>query len=182
MVALERVWSNNMLEKRQDEISVTDVTGMVSSPACRRQRITARLRAEVIKHYDQGMSSRRVAAKLGLGRTTVLKILKTAEVEVRPRGRKYLLSEHVVPNWSRSRTPSRHPSAERTAFPREPQQALTALALDPSSQSPPVMDDAWFHRKSPGRPGTSRRSSRISTGSTPCRRLVVSNQRDRRAT
>jgi DNA invertase Pin-like site-specific DNA recombinase len=79
-----------MLQKRRNDISVTDVTGMVSSPASRRQRITARhLRAEVIKHYDQGMSSRRVAATLGLGRTTVLKILKTAEVEVRPRGRKY---------------------------------------------------------------------------------------------
>jgi Homeodomain-like domain len=68
---------------------VTDVTGMVLSPASQRQRITARLRAEVIKHYDQGMSSRPVAATLGLGRTTVLKILKTAKVEVRPRGRQY---------------------------------------------------------------------------------------------
>jgi DNA-binding transcriptional regulator LsrR (DeoR family) len=68
---------------------VTDVTGMVSSPTSQRQRITARLRAEVIKHYEQGMSSRRVAAALALGRTTVLRILKAAEVEVRPRGRKY---------------------------------------------------------------------------------------------
>jgi hypothetical protein len=66
--ALERVWSNNVLQKRQNEVSVTDVTGIVSSPASQRQRITARLRAEVIKHYDQGMSSRRVAAALGLGR------------------------------------------------------------------------------------------------------------------
>jgi hypothetical protein len=48
LVALERVWSNKMLQKRQNEISVTDVTGMVSSPASQRQRITARLRAEVI--------------------------------------------------------------------------------------------------------------------------------------
>jgi len=87
-VALERVWSNKMLQKRQNEIYVTDVTGMMS-PASQRQWITARLRAEVIKHYDQGMSSRRVAATLGLGRTTVLKILKTAEVELRPRGSKY---------------------------------------------------------------------------------------------
>jgi DNA-binding transcriptional regulator LsrR (DeoR family) len=68
---------------------VTDVTGMVSPPASQRQRITGRLQAEVIKHYEQGMSSRRVAAALGLGRTTVLRILKMAEVEVRPRGRKY---------------------------------------------------------------------------------------------
>ena len=78
-----------MLQKRQNEISVTDVTGMVSSPTSQRQRITARLRAEVIKHYEQGMSSRRVAAALALARTTVLRILKAAEVEVRPRGRKY---------------------------------------------------------------------------------------------
>ena len=43
-----------------------------------RRRITARLRAQVIEHYNRGMSSRRVAATLGLGRTTVMEILKVA--------------------------------------------------------------------------------------------------------
>jgi hypothetical protein len=35
------------------------------------------------------MSCRRIAGILGLGRTTVLEILKVAGVEIRPRGRKY---------------------------------------------------------------------------------------------
>ena len=59
------------------------------SPVPQRRRITARLRAQVIEHYNRGMSSRRVAATLGLGRTTVMEILKVAGVEVRPHGRRY---------------------------------------------------------------------------------------------
>jgi hypothetical protein len=35
------------------------------------------------------MSSRSVAATLGLGRTTVLEILKSAGVDIRPQGPKY---------------------------------------------------------------------------------------------
>ena len=54
-----------------------------------RQRITAHLRADVVEHYERGMSCRRVAATLGLGRTTVLQILKDAGVEIRPQGVKY---------------------------------------------------------------------------------------------
>ena len=54
-----------------------------------RRRITHTLRAEVVEHYAAGMSCRRVAAALGLGRTTVLQILKAAGIEVRPQGRKY---------------------------------------------------------------------------------------------
>jgi transposase len=54
-----------------------------------RRRITASLRAEVVEHYAAGMSCRRVADTLGLGRTTVLQILKAAGVELRPQGRKY---------------------------------------------------------------------------------------------
>ena len=61
----------------------------LASPVPQRRRITARLHADVIEHYNRGMSSRRVAATLGLGRTTVLEILKDAGVTVRPRGRKY---------------------------------------------------------------------------------------------
>jgi DNA-binding transcriptional regulator LsrR (DeoR family) len=54
-----------------------------------RQRITASLRANVVEHYTQGMPSRQVASTLGLGRTTVLKVLKDAGVAIRPQGRKY---------------------------------------------------------------------------------------------
>jgi helix-turn-helix protein len=68
---------------------MTDERMRVRSPAPRRRRITAHLRAEVVEHYKHGMSSRRVAATLGLGRTPVLEILKVAGVEVRPRGRSY---------------------------------------------------------------------------------------------
>ena len=46
-------------------------------------------KSEVVEHYTAGMSSRRVAATLGLGRTTVLGILKAARVPLRPQGRKY---------------------------------------------------------------------------------------------
>jgi len=43
----------------------------------------------MVEHYMNGMTSRRVAVALGLGRTTVLEVLKAAGVEVRPQGRKY---------------------------------------------------------------------------------------------
>jgi DNA-binding transcriptional regulator LsrR (DeoR family) len=61
----------------------------VRSPVPQRRRITARLRTDVIEHYERGMSSRRVAASLGLGRTTVLEILKAADVRIRPQGSQY---------------------------------------------------------------------------------------------
>ena len=54
-----------------------------------RRRITDSLRANVVDYYARGMTSRQVASTLGLGRTTVLEILKAANVTVRPQGRKY---------------------------------------------------------------------------------------------
>ncbi len=55
-----------------------------------RQRLTATLRADVVGYYTKGMATRQVAAMVGIGRTTVLKILKDAGVAVRPQGgRKY---------------------------------------------------------------------------------------------
>jgi transposase-like protein len=68
---------------------VAEGRDLVRSPVPQRRRITARLRAEVVEHYRGGMTSRRVAATLGLGRTTVLGILRDAGVELRPRGRRY---------------------------------------------------------------------------------------------
>jgi transposase len=47
------------------------------------------MRADVIEAYESGKTSRQVAARFGLGRTTVLTILKAAGVTVRPQGRKY---------------------------------------------------------------------------------------------
>jgi len=65
-----------------------DAHGLVSPPA-KRRRITASLRADVVEHYERGMTSRQVAKTLGLGRTTVLGILKAAGVVMRPRGCRY---------------------------------------------------------------------------------------------
>jgi Homeodomain-like domain len=89
LVALERFWSNSASPERNNATRVTGEQQGVSAPAPQRRRITARLRADVVEHYERGMSTRRVAATLGLGRTTVLEILKTAGVEMRPHGRKY---------------------------------------------------------------------------------------------
>jgi DNA-binding transcriptional regulator LsrR (DeoR family) len=38
----------------------------------------------VVEAYESGQTSRQVAEELALGRTTVLKILKEADVTVRP--------------------------------------------------------------------------------------------------
>jgi hypothetical protein len=59
------------------------------SPPRQRQRITDRLRVEVVEAYEFGQTSREVAQAFAIGRTTVLKILKEARVVVRPQGRKY---------------------------------------------------------------------------------------------
>jgi hypothetical protein len=77
------------LTDEQGDAPVTEGRNLISSPVPQRRRITSRLRVEVIEHYNRGMSSRWVAATLGLGRTTVLEILKAAGVDTRPQGRKY---------------------------------------------------------------------------------------------
>jgi hypothetical protein len=89
IVALERFWSNKRWPKGQNENSVADVNYGVASRTRQRRRITASTRAEVVEHYGAGMSCRRVADTLGLGRTTVLTILKDAGVDIRPQGQKY---------------------------------------------------------------------------------------------
>jgi hypothetical protein len=90
LVALSQFCSSIKLTDVQDDAGVTDAHFNMPSQVPKRRRITARLRAEVVEHYAAGMSCRRVAAKLGLGRrTTVLQILKAAGVELRPQGRKH---------------------------------------------------------------------------------------------
>ena len=89
LVALSQFCSNTVVTDVQDDAPVIDGRKRVLSPEPQRRRITARLRVDVIEYYNRGMSSRRVAATLGLGRTTMLEILKAADVELRPRGRKY---------------------------------------------------------------------------------------------
>ena len=89
LVALERVWSNTLVTDVQDDVDVTEGCERVLSPVSKRRRITAHLRTDVVEHYERGLSSRRVAALVGLGRTTVLEILKAAGVDIRPPGRMY---------------------------------------------------------------------------------------------
>jgi DNA-binding NarL/FixJ family response regulator len=87
LVALERVCSNTLLTLVQDDAHVIERPSFVSPPRQRR-RITAQLRTAVVEAYGSGKTSRQVAEELVLGRTTVLKILKAAEVTVRPQGRR----------------------------------------------------------------------------------------------
>ena len=62
---------------------------LLVSPPRQRRRVTDRLRAEVVEAYQAGQTSRQVAEESGLGRSTVLGILKDAGVTMRPQGRKY---------------------------------------------------------------------------------------------
>jgi len=49
-----------------------------------RTRLNTRIRADVVQRYEAGASSRTIAADLGLGKATVLKILDDAGVQKRP--------------------------------------------------------------------------------------------------
>jgi hypothetical protein len=89
LVALSQFSSNTLLTYEQGDASVIEGRNLVLSRVPQRRRVTARLRVEVVEHYAAGMSSRRVAATLGLGRTTVLEILKAAGMDIRPQGRKF---------------------------------------------------------------------------------------------
>lgn len=89
LVALSQFSPNTLLTHVQDDASVTNQSSRFVSPPLQRRRITARLRATVVEIYASGKTSRQVAEELGLGRTTVLQILKAAGVTVRPQGRKY---------------------------------------------------------------------------------------------
>ena len=89
IVALSQFWSNKRWPEGQSDTYVTGGDDGMSSPVRQRRRITHGLRVEVVEYYERGMSSRRVAATFGLGRTTVLEILNSAGVAMRPRGRKY---------------------------------------------------------------------------------------------
>lgn len=89
LVALGRFSPNTLLTCAQVDVFEVDRSRSFESPPRQRQRITERLRAEVVLAYESGQTSREVAETFTIGRTTVLKILKAAGVAVRPRGRKY---------------------------------------------------------------------------------------------
>ncbi|WP_420093209.1 helix-turn-helix domain-containing protein [Mycolicibacterium sphagni] len=47
------------------------------------------MRAQVVEAYEAGQETREVAEKFGIGRTTVLKILKQAGLKARTQPRKH---------------------------------------------------------------------------------------------
>jgi len=88
LVALGQFSPSNQILEGRETTSVATSARLVSPPRQRR-RLTARLRAAVVEAYEAGQTSRQVAEELGLGRSTVLGILKDAGVAVRPQGQKY---------------------------------------------------------------------------------------------
>jgi hypothetical protein len=52
-----------------------------------RTRVTARLARDVAARYEHGDSMRSIALTLGIGKATVVKILKAADVPIKPTGR-----------------------------------------------------------------------------------------------
>lgn len=54
-----------------------------------RRRVSKQLRAEIVEYYRQGLSSLDVAEVLGVGKSTVLNVLKAAGEPIRPRGVRY---------------------------------------------------------------------------------------------
>jgi len=51
--------------------------------------VTAGLRAAVVRRYTTGQPSQLIADELHIGKATVLKILRAANVDVRPVGVRY---------------------------------------------------------------------------------------------
>lgn len=62
--------------------------GIQPTATDRRRRITQSLRDEVVTQYQAGKTSRELAEGCGIGRTTVLAILKKAGVQLRPQGQR----------------------------------------------------------------------------------------------
>ncbi|MFY2787087.1 helix-turn-helix domain-containing protein [Rhodococcus sp. MALMAid1271] len=54
-----------------------------------RTRLTERLKDRVVELYETGSTSRMVAEEVGIGKATVLKVLREREVTVRPWGGRY---------------------------------------------------------------------------------------------
>jgi hypothetical protein len=88
VVALEQVWSN-FSRLWSDAGSVGQACPDATAPPPKRIRVTAKLRTDVVHRYTAGQPSQLIAEELHLGKATVLKILRGANVEVRPVGVRY---------------------------------------------------------------------------------------------
>lgn len=58
------------------------------APPVFRSRITVKLRGDIVELYESGLSAIAVAERLGIGKSTVLKILKQEGSAVRPPGKR----------------------------------------------------------------------------------------------
>lgn len=86
-VVLERAWSN--LAVRSAVPAPTSDQDPGPAMPRGRTRVTPQLRAEVVRLYQAGAPSRVVAEELGIGKATVLKVLRSEDVTLRPVGVRY---------------------------------------------------------------------------------------------
>ena len=59
------------------------------APGRMRVTVTRALRAEIVDFYHQGLSSLEVAEVLGIAKSTVLRVLRAADQQIRPWGVRY---------------------------------------------------------------------------------------------
>lgn len=59
-------------------------TARVREVVVKRRRVTGRDRAQIVELYNKGKSSRAVAQEVGVAKSTVLRVLGEAGVEMRP--------------------------------------------------------------------------------------------------
>lgn len=82
MVVLAQVNLNTL-----DQVPAPSARSTPTRPPQRRLRRADE--AKICELYQQGMSSRRVAEEMGVAKSTVLRVLKAAKVEMRPWGVRY---------------------------------------------------------------------------------------------
>jgi hypothetical protein len=87
VVVLERAWSNFSVLSTVRSPDPDDEPASASQS--RRTRVTPQLRAEVVRRYQAGDPSRVVAEELGIGKATVLKLIKQQGLSLRPVGVRY---------------------------------------------------------------------------------------------
>ena len=54
-----------------------------------KRRVTRAERARIVDLYERGWSAMAVAGEFNVSKSTVLRVVADADVEVRPRGRRY---------------------------------------------------------------------------------------------
>lgn len=85
VVVLAQAKTNTLRPRLQSSARSTD---QLSKPTVR-TRVTDKLRQQVVNRYQAGnISAQAVAEELGIGKATVLRILKQADVPVRPHGQR----------------------------------------------------------------------------------------------